>query len=88
MRNALSTVKYLEKEWGMVSARKFQTILDSKIEELLVHPEIGRVTTKNKSIRKLIITKHNVIYYRFLENEIYILTLFEIKINPKKNKYE
>lgn len=88
LKNVLSTVNYLEKEWGMVSAKKFQSILDSKIGELSIHPEIGRVTVKNKNIRKFKITKHNKIYYRVLKNEINILTLFEIKMNPKRNRYE
>ena len=88
LKNVLSTAKYFEKEWGMISAKKFQSILDSKIGELSIHPEIGRVTAKNKSIRKFKITKHNKIYYRTLKNEINILTLFETQMNPKRNKYE
>ena len=88
LKNVLSTLNYLEKEWGMISAQKFQSILDSKINELSSHPKIGSLTAKNKRIRKLKITKHNRIYYRVLKDEINILTLFEIKMNPKRNKYE
>ena len=46
------------------------------------------MTTKGKSIRKLVITKHNKVYYRINKNEIYILALFETRMNPKRNKYE
>ena len=88
LRNVLIVLTYLEKEWGIRSAQRFQTILDSKIERLIQNPTSGRETSKNKSIRKLTITRHNKIYYRIRKDEIFILTLFENKMNPERNKYE
>ena len=88
LKNVLSTVNYLEKEWSLISAQKFQSILDSKINELSNYPKMGSVISKNKNIRKLSITKNNKIYYRVLKDEINILTLFEIKMNLKRNRYE
>jgi plasmid stabilization system protein ParE len=88
LNNVLTILAYIEKEWGIKSSEKFQTILDSKIDSLSIHPKIGRAITRNKHIRKLMITKHNKIYYKIRHNEIIILTLFESKQNPNRNKYE
>lgn len=73
---------------GIKSVEKFQRILDSKIYTLSIHPKIGKAIVRNKSIRKLMVTKHNRIYYRITNHEIIILTLFESKQDTKHNKYE
>lgn len=88
LKNVLFVVGHIEKEWGIRSAVKFQTILDSKINSLAISPKAGMMTTKNKNIRKLVITKHNKIYYRICKDEINVLTLFETRMNPKRNNYE
>lgn len=88
LHNVLRVQTYIEKEWGIKSSEKFQSILDSKINSLSINPKIGRAIAKNKHIRKLTITKHNKIYYRVQNNEVIILALFESKQNPKRNKYE
>lgn len=88
LRTFLSVVSYIEEEWGLKAAIKFQMILDSKLEMLSNDLIAGKKTVKNKEIRKLAITKHNKIYYKKIKNEIIILTLFENKMNPKRNRYE
>jgi plasmid stabilization system protein ParE len=88
LKNVVAILEYLEKEWGMRSAQKFQTILDSKLEMLSNDLISGAETVKNKEIRKLSITTHNKIYYKIVKEEIIILSLFENKMNPKRNPYE
>ena len=34
LNNVLTILAYIEKEWGIKSSEKFQTILDSKIDSL------------------------------------------------------
>ncbi len=88
LRNVLFVIGNIEKEWGIKSAVKFQTILDSKINKLSFSPNAGMMTTKSKSIRKLVITKHNKVYYQINKDEINVLALFETRMNPKRNKYQ
>jgi hypothetical protein len=35
-----------------------------------------------------LITKHNKLYYRIEGDIIYMITLFDTRQNPKKNRYE
>jgi plasmid stabilization system protein ParE len=88
VKNVTTVLEYLEKKWGMRSAQKFQTILDTKLERLSKDLTSGTETVKNKQIRKLSITSHNKIYYKVVKDKIIILTLFENKMNPKRNRYE
>lgn len=87
LKNVVAIVEYLEKKWGMRSAQKFQTILDTKLEMFSSDLIGGAETIKTKGIRKLSITTHNKIYYKIVKDEIIILTLFENKMNPERNRY-
>lgn len=88
VKNVVAVLEYLEKEWGMRSSEKFQIILDSKLKMLSNGLICGTEIKKNQGIRKLPITKHNRIYYKVVKDEMIILTLFENKMDPKRNKYE
>jgi plasmid stabilization system protein ParE len=88
LKNVVTVLEYREKKWGMRSAQKFQTILDTKLERLSKELIAGAETVKNKEIRKLSITSHNKIYYKVVKDKMIILTLFENKMNPKRNRYE
>jgi len=79
---------WIEKEWSKASADKFVSILYKKIESLRQTPFAGIVSSKKPDYRKLIISKHNKIYYRVKGKTIYIVSLIESRQDPKKNKYE
>jgi hypothetical protein len=55
LRNVLFVVSYIEKELGIKSAIKFQTILDSKIEKLSTTPHAGMMTAKNKAFENYLL---------------------------------
>jgi plasmid stabilization system protein ParE len=39
LNNLLTIQTYIEQEWGIKSSEKFQKILDSKIDNLSIHPQ-------------------------------------------------
>ena len=80
---------YLQKEWGLTVASKFHETLIKVILTLADQPGIGSVSKNKKDVRKILITKHNRLYYRVKDKEIiFLLTLFDTRQNPKRNKYE
>ncbi len=81
------TSKWIETNWSLASSKKFDKKIIDTITSISLNPNIGR-KTRRKNIRSQIITKHNRIYYRFSLKTITILTLFENKMDPQKNKYE
>lgn len=78
---------YLEKEWSQKVAAEFLLKIDRRIELLVKQPEIGKPSVKIKDVRGLLITRHNRLYYKIKGNKIIILTMYDTRMNPKKNPY-
>jgi plasmid stabilization system protein ParE len=78
---------WIETKWSKQSADKFVNILYEKLNEVNHNPFIGQ-SCKNNNTRKILITPHNKLFYRVKGKTIYIITLFDTRQNPKKNKYE
>jgi plasmid stabilization system protein ParE len=80
-------LQYLEKEWNEKTAIEFLNKLDKRIETLQEHPFIGKVSIAKPEVRAILITKHNRLYYKFSQNRIIILNMYDTRRNPKKNPY-
>ena len=81
-------IDYLLLEWSLPVAEKFAEIIDKRIDVLSRFPNIGISSTKDLSIKSIVITKHNKLYYRFLADTIEILNIFDTRQNPQKNLYQ
>lgn len=80
---------YLENKWGISTASEFHEILLHKIIAILKRLSIGSVSAKKVNVRKIIITKYNRLYYRTnTDKSITLLTLFDNRLNLKKNRYD
>ena len=78
---------YLNSEWSAGVADKFIDVLQKRLSTLSKQPYIGASSTVVKSIRSILITKHNRIYYRIKGNQIEVVNMYDMRINPKKNRY-
>lgn len=67
--------------------RQFVENVDEKISLIKKFPEIGRPSSKNKTIRFYRIDKHKLLYYRKKGNAIIIINIFDTRQNPNKNLY-
>jgi hypothetical protein len=56
--------------------------------QLIKEPDEGRNSSKVPEVQWILITKHNKLYYRIEGDIIYMITLFDTRQNPKKNRYE
>jgi plasmid stabilization system protein ParE len=88
LKDTFRIAGWLESEWSEKVATDFIKLLYKRIDALSKTPFAGSLTMKVKNVRKLKITKYNKIYYRVQGNIITILSLFETRQNPEKNKYE
>ncbi|MGN6195227.1 MAG: type II toxin-antitoxin system RelE/ParE family toxin [Ginsengibacter sp.] len=61
--------------------------MDAQILLLLEHPDKGK-NCKFPNVKRLLITPHNKLFCRTKGKNIYIITLFDMRQDPKKNKYE
>ncbi len=62
--------------------------VDKRIETLKEQPFIGKQSERKPEVRTVLITKHNKLYYKFTNNTIIILNIYNTRNNPKKNPYE
>ena len=74
-------LEYLEKEWGQKAAIDFLSKLDKRIEVLKQQPFVGKSSEKKPEVRAISITKRNRLYYKFSNNAIIILNLFDTRKN-------
>ena len=73
-------VDYLLKEWPLY--------VDQRTHILGIYPYIGVVSKKDPSIRSIVVTKHNKLYYRITSVKIEILNIFDTRQNPEKNLFQ
>ncbi len=76
--------EYLITEWSAKVKTDFVEKLDASIEIIKNQPELFPVSTKGKSLRKCVITKQTILYYRANSKRINIVTLFDARQNPNK----
>ena len=83
-----SIVLYLEKRWSKKVAENFLNTFYEKVDAITTNPNIGRRSAREPSIRKILITKHNMLYYEINSNRIELLTIFFTAQDPSKNIFE
>ena len=85
--NSLTVYKYLLKEFSAKTAFLFLEKIEQRIELIAKHPTIGKASKKKKDIRSILLIPHNQLFYRYRNNTIEILCLFDMRKDPKKKKY-
>jgi plasmid stabilization system protein ParE len=87
INNLVKVQLYLEKEWGEKIATQFLKKIDNRINMLKAYPNSGIRSEKIPGVRGLLITKHNIMFYRIDGNKIVILNLYDTRSNPAKRTF-
>jgi addiction module RelE/StbE family toxin len=80
-------IEYLVEEWSVDVAEKFVDKLDSMLELLADSPFIGTASNKKKGVRQILITRHNRLFYRLIDDKIILLDFFDTRQDPSKSIY-
>lgn len=86
-KNTLRVYQYLFKEFSATTANTFLDQLEQRIEFIAAHPTASRSSDKRKNVRSILFTPHNQIFYRYKNNSIEILCLFDMRQKPAKKPY-
>ncbi|HZK07926.1 MAG TPA: type II toxin-antitoxin system RelE/ParE family toxin [Bacteroidales bacterium] len=84
LSNLQGIIDYLESRWTNREIKKFAQILDKQINLIEINPFLFAETDKSNGLRKSVLSRQTTIYYRVINNEIRIITLFDTRQNPKK----
>ena len=80
--------KFLLEKWSPKVKSEFIKKLDKNIGIIKDSPEIFPESKNKPGLHKCVITKQTTLYYRYDDNKIIIVTLFDTRQNPKKLKKE
>jgi plasmid stabilization system protein ParE len=80
-------INYLLDKWSLKVAFDFQDIVNKKLNDLSRHPFVGIKSDKIPSVRSILFTKHNRLYYRITENNIELLTIIDTRRDPEKKSF-
>jgi plasmid stabilization system protein ParE len=85
-KNLQHIIDFLEKSWTEKEIRKFVRLLDKQLVLITKNPALYPYSKKSRHIHKSVLTKQITLYYRVVETDIYLVTLFDSRQNPDKLK--
>jgi len=77
-------LSFLNKNWGNLIVQEFLQKLNTFYYIVSVNPRLFGFYNKSKNIRKYLISRQNIVYYRIKNNEVQIITIFDTRQNPSK----
>lgn len=75
---------YLIKNWESKVYYQFIEDLDQSIKQIVRKPKLFPIIHKKLNVRKLVLTKHNTLFYRETKLTIEIVRVFDSRQDPKK----
>ena len=78
----------METEWSTKVKIEFIQKLDSVLNQIKKYPESCQKSDIVKGLHKLVVTKQTSLYYKFDSKNIYVVTIFDNRMGPKKLKKE
>ena len=80
------TIEYLEENWTERELRNLAIEIEETLNLLSHNPNLFQKSDIKKEIRRVVVAKHNTLYYRINNNSIEIISFFSNRQNPKKRK--
>lgn len=84
LNNLKGIIDYLENRWTKREINKFAQLLDKQLKLIENNPYLFAESDKLKGLRKSVLSRQTTIYYRIINFEIRIITLFDNRQNPNK----
>jgi plasmid stabilization system protein ParE len=84
--NYEDVLNYLKGNWTDKEVAKFVSKTETVLSLISHQPYLFKEST-HKKIRKAVINKQNSLFYLIRDTEIYLLSFWDNRRDPKKNKY-
>jgi plasmid stabilization system protein ParE len=81
------TYHYVMENCGVLAAEKFAEKVKNRIEMMKKYPEFGRPSSKKPNVRRLLVSKQNILYYSNKKSKTSIHNMFSSYGDPNKNPY-
>jgi plasmid stabilization system protein ParE len=88
-RNDLKNIlDFISSNWSSNEVLRFAKKLNKRINLIAAYPELFPKTLQKENIHRSVLTKQITIYYSFEDDLIKIISLFDVRQNPKKLKIQ
>lgn len=84
LNNLKGIINYLENRWTKRDIKKFAQLLDKQLKLIEDNPLLFVESDKSNGLRKSVLSRQTTIFYRIINFEIRIITLFDNRQNPNK----
>lgn len=78
---------YLTQKFGVRKTEEFTNRVFNFLDLLAIYPDLGTVENKDKNIRGFIIHKNTTIFYKAVEEKVFLLSIFDNRQSPKKKNF-
>jgi len=89
LKTYISNIEYLETLWAEKEILNFINSVKRKIQLLPNNPYLGNLTNKRKNVRKSVIHKRVILFYRVkkIKKEIELIRFWATRQNPDNLKF-
>ena len=84
LNNLKGIVDQLENRWTKREIKKFALLLEKQLKSIEENPFLFAESNKSNGLRKSVLSGQTTIYYRIIDYEIRIITLFDNRQNPNR----
>jgi plasmid stabilization system protein ParE len=77
-------LNYLDAEWSSRVKQNFIQRLDNSIHQIQKYPLSFEKSQIKTDLYRCVVTKQTTLYYKFDSKKVYIVTIFDNRMNPKK----
>lgn len=81
-------IEYLITRWPLSIASEFRKTVNEKLNNLSKRPLTGLKSEINPSIRSILLSSQNRLYYMIGESTIEILAIIDTRSDPQKNPFK
>ncbi len=86
-RDFLGILNYLLENWPSSIADHFIDQISDSIHLIQVRPTLYPVINKSFGIRRCVVTRHNSLFFRIIDEAIEILRIFDTRQDPEKLRF-
>lgn len=76
---------YILLKFGVLAVEHFISRFEKVCEIISSNPELYSVVNTKRNVRKCVLAKQSILYFRICQDQIEILKVFDTRQNPQKN---
>jgi plasmid stabilization system protein ParE len=81
-------LNYLEEEWSEKVKNNFIVKLDKSLKQISKYPLSCEQSHIKPELHRCFVSKQTTLYYKFDTKRVYVVTIFDNRMNPKKLNQE